>query len=247
MDETLLDNLIEVLIQELVYYIPSEIVPADVIDQMNKNNFKGFFDKLLVIDVKKGLLIYETKKFGKLLLAKHTSLEKNIFQLLKMKGELKAYEFDYILNKYFRQVEFYFFITYWLNTNLSLYNKKGIDNTVKGNFHIQFEYYAAHFKDLINHFYTTSNTPKLKESFDVSELIGSYFPDLIARYNVAAKKIQLKEEIIISKKEVDQEIEIKQNATNKRKNEKLKKDRIITEKMADDFILESVFNIKLND
>jgi hypothetical protein len=247
MDETLLDNLIEVLIQELVYYIPSKIVPVDVIDQMNKNNFKGFFDKLLVIDVNKGLLNYETEKFSKLLLEKHTSLEKNIFQLLKKKGELKTYEFDYILNKYFRQVEFYFFITYWLTTNLSLYNKKGIGNTVKGNFHIQYEYYRAHFEDLINQFYTTSKIPKLIESFNLSELIGRYFPDLIARYNAAAKKIKFNENIIIPRTEVDKDIGNKQSVTNIRKPKKIKKDKIITEKIADDFILESVFNLKLNN
>lgn len=231
------NRLVQVLIQDMVYYIPSEIIPEHLVNQVYSIGSHGFFDEILVLDVKHGLLPYEIDKFNTILFEKRALLEKNLFRLLSKKDEIKLIEFDYTLEKYFKQVEFYYSITNWLNMHLRLYNGDKINNFIVGAFQLQNSYYKKHFEDLIDHFYAEKDVI-FKGFYNVQELVESYFPDLLARYGVASENLTEKEEVLFPEGEFSETGESELQT-------KKKKKVFITEKEADDFILESVFDISV--
>ena len=237
------DTLIEVLIDELVFYIPAEVVPKNIVEKVNKMNKNSLFNELHVIAFGQGWLGYEQEEFRPLLLKKHESLEKNLFKLLQKKGETEPFKFTYILDKYVEQVEFYQFITALLKNYLPIYIKNGNDPDLQGDFQFQANYYKKHLGDLMKHFYP-SREYIFKQEFDILELLENYVPDFVARCG-----IENKDEVYIPKVVINQQEDVNEMAETSTKNvnektKKIKKELLITEKIADDFILSSVFNIQ---
>jgi len=185
-----------------------------------------------VLDFNVGFECFEFEDYNERLLNKRTSLEDNIFQLLKMKKEIEAFEFDYVLEKYFHQLEFSFFVVNWLEVNLSFYNKDRIDINIIGAFSIQNGYFEKHYETVLKHFYDPKKIT-LKESFTVLELVKNYIPDLISRYGPINSEEKLIEETI------DEENNISKISSSK----KIKKKPLVTDEDAEEFLLETVFNI----
>ena len=234
------NELVQVLIDDVGYYIPSEIIPEHLVNQVYSIGSYGFFDEMLVLDPEKGLLVFEAEEFNLKLFDKHTLLEKNLFKLLRKKSGIELDEFNYILDKYFRQVEFYFSITNWLNVHLELYNSDKIDIDISGSFQLQYSYYKKHFEDLIDQFYVGKEI-FLKEIYPIDELMENHFPDLLARYSLASANSIKKEEAEITEEYIckTEEVELKSKKSNIKKKIKV----YITENEADEFVLKSVFNI----
>ena len=187
-----------------------------------------------MLDFNVGFECFEFEDYNERLLNKRTSLEDNIFQLLKMKREMEAFEFDYVLEKYFHQLEFSFFVTNWLEVNLSFYNKDRIDINIIGAFSIQSGYFEKHYETLVKHFYDSKKIT-LKESFTVLELVKNYIPDLISRYG----PINFKEKLDVGQRTIEGENNISSVKTPK----KTKKKTLVTDEDAEEFLLETVFNI----
>jgi hypothetical protein len=99
---------------------------------------------------------------------------------------------------------------------------------------------------LINCFYTEKQF-SFKQYYDLSEIIKIYIPDLISRidqYNLEIP-IQSTTEVIKQDKKVEVDTIKTEKAPNKGK-KSIKKEPLISEKEAENFLLTHVFNIKLN-
>jgi len=245
--DTFFDNIVEVLMKDLAFYIPNDIIPKVVFEKIGTQIPEGFFDEIYILDIKQGFGVFEIEEFNERLIQKPKLFEKNIFQLLKKRKELDDLEFDYLLEKYFDKVEFYSAIVNWLNENLSLYNNQ-IDITTKGLFEIQSELYKTHFIELINYFYPSVEIA-LKQYYDLSEIIKVYIPELISRLGQYSKELVIESTIDIPRQEIEQEeksnlIEQK-SESNPEPKEKIKKEPLITEKEAEYFLLTNVFNLLL--
>jgi len=121
--DTFFDNIVQVLMKDLAFYISSDIIPDIVFEKVGSQIPVHFFDEIYILDIHQGFGVFEIEEFNERLIQKPKLFEKTIFQLLKKRKELDDFEFDYILEKYFDKVEFYSAIVNWLSINLSLYNK----------------------------------------------------------------------------------------------------------------------------
>jgi len=241
------DRLIEVFIQDIIFYIPKEKIPTKVLDFLKENSAEDIFDKLLVID-HEGLLSFEREEYGNRLLKKHLLLENNLSQLMKLKEMISTSQFNLIVDKYADQVQFYNFSMQWLLANLELYHQDYMDISTIGIFRIQLGHFKKHFENLKTYFFT-SREINLKESYTLFELFEYYLQDLIARYDLSSNNhlIESKKEEQISNKETAIKVAIKtdKELTNKEiRPKKIKKQPPITDEQAKKFLLENVFNVK---
>jgi len=247
--DTFFDNIVQVLMKDLAFYISSDIIPDIVFEKVGSQIPVHFFDEIYILDIHQGFGVFEIEEFNERLIQKPKLFEKTIFQLLKKRKELDDFEFDYILEKYFDKVEFYSAIVNWLSINLSLYNNQ-IDMMTKGVFEIQSEIYKTHFIELINYFYPSEEIV-LKQYYDLSEIIKVYIPDFISRLGQYSKEFIIESTIDIPQQEIKEDQKnspIEQKPVlNLEPNKKDKKIPLITEKEAEDFLLTTVFNIKLDD
>jgi len=239
------DSLIEVLIHEIVFYVPKELISEKDVAEIKRMFGIDPFNELVVIDVYRGgRFKYEQGTYKPLLIAKHGSLEKNLFKLLQKKSEIAPFEFNYILDKYIEQVEFYHFITSWLFNHLALYIENKVNLEIQGDFQLQYNYYKKHLVDLIKHFYP-SNDYNFREGYDPMEILEFYLPDFMARGGKEQR--ETKDKIVNDSTEIiEDENSTKTNQVKgiKGKVKKIKKEPLISAKASDDFILESVFNVK---
>ena len=153
------DKLVEALIIDLAFYIPSDIILTGVLEELEGSIPENYLNELTVLDPM-GFSEFEINEFNTRLIKKKNQLEKNIFKLLERKTTLEAFDFEFILNKYFKQLEFYLAITNWLRINLRNYNKEIIKLTTIGSFEIQYEIYNSHFNDLLIRFQKDSKSPR---------------------------------------------------------------------------------------
>lgn len=239
------DSLIEVLIHEIVFYVPKELISEKDVVEINRMFGIDPFNELVVIDVYRGgRFKYEQGSYKPLLVAKHGSLEKNLFKLLQKKSEIAPFEFKYILDKYIEQAEFYHYITSWFFNHLSFYIENKVNLELQGDFQLQHNYYKKHLVDLIKHFYP-SNDYKFREGYGAMEILEFYLPDLLAR--VGKEKIETLDKIVNDSNEIiEVENSTKTNQVKeiKGKVKKIKKEPLISAKDSDNFILESVFNVR---
>lgn len=249
-----LNTIVEGLIHNLAYYLPKELIPEIVLIDLKGKISPQFFNKLAILDIYQGIGEFEVIEFSDRLAKKRKRFEKTIFELLTKRKELEAAEFDYLIDKYFRQVEFYLAIANWLRLNTANYKSihKQIDLSNKGYFDLQYEVYELHFTELINSFYKGKEL-NLKESFTKEELLKNYFQDLITRLQLVEEELIIDQSIkknqneLLEANSVNQKLRvIAQTATtvNKQQNPTKKKKRpMVTEQEAYDFLLTSVFNV----
>jgi hypothetical protein len=237
---TFFEALIEVLIHHVVFYIPQEIIPNELVEQINHRNGVGTFDELLVMDLNQGWLGYEHEKYQTLLLIKHKNLEENLFKLLKKKVEIDPTEFKYILDKYVKQVEFYLFMSTWLNNHLVFYHKEKVDMEIQSDFRFQYNYFKKHLADLVKHLYPTIDYV-FKQEYEIMEVLENYIPDLITRMGFENIDAEVLTDIINTELKSDVINSIQPKI--KKEKQAKKKLVLITKEESDEFVLKTVFNI----
>jgi len=248
-----LNTIVEVLIHNLTYYLPKEMIPEIVLVDLKGKISPQFFNKLAILDVYQGIGEFEVMEFSEQLAKKRQRLEKTIFELLAKRKELEEDEFEYLLDKYFRQVEFYLAITNWLRLNTATYKRihKQIDLSIKGHFEMQYRVYELHFTELINRFYKGKEL-NLKESFTLEEQMNC-FQDLMMRLQLFEEELVIDRSTQKNQNELLEDISLNQKSevitqtattVNKQQNSTKKKKRpMVTEQEAYDFLLTSVFNV----
>ena len=231
--EKYFNSLLPSLYEELVFFIPDKNIPVDILKKIDPFVSK-LFNKLLVMDTYKGPIEYPKERKQMLTIAKGSDLEKNTFSLLERKRDATITEFNFILDKYFEQVEFLVYVTNWMNNNLNEILQ--VNDSIKGLFQIQSNNYNKHLHTLLRHFYPDKRRiPQSK--FNAIKIIEKYYPDI-------TKPDYLKSEVIKSRiNNSVQEIEIAKNKTAAAK--KAKKQPLITEKEAESILLERIFNVDI--
>lgn len=180
-----LNELIEVLIQNLIYYIPSSIIIEGVLDQLRGDLPDSFFDDLSLFDFDKGVCEISNEdafEINQRLLNKRLQLEENIFKLESKNKELEPVAFEIIVQKYYDQLIFGLFITDWLIINLKKYHQDEVNLSLIGSFKLQHEYLKTHLKDILAYFGNTIDIEK-EYSFSSETLVMEYLPDLLSRLN----------------------------------------------------------------
>jgi len=248
-----LNTIVEVLIHNLAYYLPKEMIPEIVLVDLKGKISPKFFNKLAILDVYQGIGEFEVMEFSERLAKKRQRLEKTFFELLKKRKELEEDEFEFLIDKYFRQVEFYLAITNWLRLNTATYKRihKQIDLSIKGHFEMQYRLYELHFTELINRFYKGKEL-NLKESFTEEELMNC-IQDLMMRLQLFEEELVIDRSTQKNQNELLKENSVNLNSTlntqtattvNKQQNTTKKKKRpMVTEQEAQYFLLTSVFNV----
>lgn len=242
-----LNELIAVFLHNLIYYIPSEIIIEDVLDEIKEEIPDSFFDDLFLLQINKGISHFNKEdvfEINQRLLEKRSKLEENIFKLESKSKDLTPVAFEIIIQKYLDQLLFFLFITDWLISNLKKYNKKEFSLTLIGAFKLQHEYLKSHLKDCLTHY--ANNIDVEKEFFFTAEsLVMEYIPELLSRYNQIASRIN-----DVNHKGTKGEagvIEISEHPEKPGLKPRVKKKRPeISDEKIEKMILESVFKVQID-
>ncbi len=224
-DETF-NNLKDNLYKPLIFYVPRSIIPEDKKELFSASKFDSVFHRIAIIN-KKGD-IQELKSNIKLiqLIEKPSCLDNNIFLLLEKKEELKPNPFNFLLEKYIEQLNFYVLISDWMDKNIAV-DIQDLDSGIKSYFELQKKIFQKHLEVFQNNF--LSNAISLSKPVDVFKYIKKDFPPF---------KQFIK---------IQNESDLRPNLnTNKKKGSNRKQKLIlITDDESKNFLLNTVFKLKL--
>ena len=250
---TFFNKLIEDLIHNLIYYIPSDIIFNEVLEQFKGEIDDGFLDELSLLNIDQGIASFENEdalEVNSILLDKKSTLEQNLSKISKTKKKITPNEFEIFCEKYYDQLLFFISITEWLNYNLKKYNGDTIHLSIIGAFKLQHDYFTVHLKDFHRYFESYVNL-EIEHDTTIEKLVSQYLPDLITRYNQSSKshdstKKKKKEN---EKKETDSdklEGEVKNQPLEKETSTKKKERPEIVDKEIENMVLDAIFKIKVS-
>lgn len=245
--DAFLDNLVRALLQDVGFYIPRSIVPEIVFEKTAVELPEHFFDEVFYLDLRDGMMFFDINAFNERLMEKPRLLENNIIELLKKKEELGEAEFDYVLEKYFDKTQFYSNLVFFLCTKLEFYFNNTLDLMTRAAFELQFKFYKNHFLEFIDRFYKEKEV-QIKNHYDLEEVLEKYLPDFLSRLGIYYKElvhestIEFPDSIL---QEDENQYQLEEPILQKLPKERLKKAPLLSDKEVEDFILSTVFNVKL--
>lgn len=242
-----LDNLVRVLLQDLVFYVPKSCFPKKLLRNIPIEFPEHFFDEVFYLDVKNGMMFFEVVAFNEKLMDKPRLFEQNIIQLLKMKEELGEMEFDYLLEKYFDTTQFCSNLVFFLCIKYEFYFKDTLDPLTRGVFELQLRFYKNHCLALIDRFYQGKEV-QIKNHYDLEEVLEKYLPDLSTRLGIYYKELVHESTFefpnpILQGDENQSQVEVPK--VQKLPKKRTKKAPLLSDQEVEDFILSTVFNVKL--
>jgi len=246
--EDFLDKLVRVLLQDVAFYIPKSIFPKKLLRSIPLEFPEHFFDEVFYLDLKNGMMFFEAVVFNEKLVDKPRLFEHNIIQLLKKKDELGETEFEIILEKYFEKVQFYSNLVFYLCIKYEFYFKDKLDALTGCVFELQLRYYKNHCLELIDRFYKGQEI-QVKNHYDLEEVLEKYLPDFSSRLGIYYKEL-VHESTIEFPNSILQDDEKQSQAEElilkKGPKKRHKKAPLLSDQEVEDFILSTVFNVKLN-
>ena len=235
--EILYKNLISRLWEELLFFIPDNEISNEFLENHEEIEFEKFRNKIIVIDYYKGPILYKTDRDNNLIILKNSSLKKSIRQLLNAKANFDEQEFSYLLELYYEQVECLYFITNWLNKNITQVLPQ--EDTILGLFKLQYNFHKSHFETILKQFYPDMHSLP-KGNFNIGKSLESSFPHVSKLFytrdtqNVIPGVSNLQEELH----------ENLPTSTNKKtQRSKNKKLPLISDSEAETILLKRIFNI----
>jgi hypothetical protein len=237
--EILYKNLISTLWEELLFYIPDNEITNEFLENHNEIEFEKFRNKIIVIDYYKGPTLYETGRNNNLIILKDSKLKKSIRQLLNARANSNEQEFNYILELYYEQVECLYFISNWLNENITQVLPQ--QDTILGLFKLQYNFHKSHFETILKQFYPDIQSLP-KGNFNIGNSLESSFPHLSKLFNIRDKQNVIPE--VSDIKEVRHE-NLPTSTNSKTQVRKNKKRPIISDSEAETILLKRIFNIDL--
>ena len=226
------------LFEELIFYIPGHLIPDELLIEHNLLELKKYFQMVFYMDKMKGPVLLEENSVKPNMISKASFLEKNIFILLKKKDKESSATFNFILEKYIKQIEGYCYVSKWMFDNIEIEEIEGINNEVVNYFREQSKCHISHLDDLKKHFQNDHILMKL-DSYGAINTIEGYIPKLLEQLQGMEEKLDQKTKLIDSfVKGVTSEM-AKPSTT------VLKKKLLISEVEADEFILKTVFNLTI--
>ncbi|MCH4553549.1 hypothetical protein [Aestuariibaculum lutulentum] len=231
--ETYLE-LIKHLWVEFVFYIPDSPLFVEALKNIDLFADKRHFNTVFVLDYYKGPILLKEDRDNSKTILKNATLEQNIFELLKKKGELETYEFNYISEKYLEQIEVLSYIANWLAENLKTFIK--YDSNISGLFKLQQTNYQSHLNTFIQHFGSKKGIRKDLNP-DLENLLKAHYIDL---KNAMSKGQNLELNSSLPEDKLTDTVTT-QNTINTRS--KIKKQPLISQEEAEISILKSVFKV----
>ena len=225
------NNLIIKLWSNVIFYIIKDNIPRDILEKIEPIIELDIWNKLFVVDYTLGPVVYQKGIDKNGILLKGIELEQIIFTLFEKKNKLQAYEFNYIFEKYFEQLDCLLYLTNWLQNNLNFIDET--DEEVLGLFKVQFLNFKKHFKEIVKHFFPNKlELPQTRfNAFNIIENNFSNLPHSIKNKSLPKFDFNYENNSI--------------NKTEKtKKTKKTKKIKLISEERADKVVLKSIFNIE---
>ncbi|MGO4921330.1 hypothetical protein [Maribacter spongiicola] len=235
--EILYKNLISRLWEELLFFIPDNEISNEFLENHEEIEFEKFRNKIIVIDYYKGPTLYNTDRDNNLIILKNSSLKKSTRQLLNAKANFDEQEFNYILELYYEQVECLYFITNWLNKNITQVLPQ--EDTILGLFKLQYNFHKSHFETILKQFYPDMHSLP-KGNFNIGKSLESSLPQITKLFNTDNKQ-----NIILEASNLQEERhENLPTSTNKKtQRSKNKKLPLISDSEAETILLKRIFNI----
>lgn len=224
------DDLNKGLFVPMVFYIPRRVWNQFDKKKWDDKIYDNVFDKVVLIKPDGSDALLNNEPSNHHLFIKKSRLDKNTFKLLDLQNDLDKKQFKFLLNKYCLQLDFCRRVSIWMMENV----KKDIEDLNQETL-ISFELQQTSFKEHWQ--YVQENfvdSPKIKET--TSETLLSKkdiksFQNLMNPSGILTSPIETKPD---SKEEI-----------NKPKKQKKEKKILVTEEEATNFLLRTVFNMKL--
>lgn len=221
------------LYKPLLLFVPTKIFPKNALEFVAKEIQDQLFDVLMLIKEDGAAYKIENEPILYTILQKKTLLEAAVFKIFEIKGQLKAQQFDFFIQRYLTEVDAYLFITEWLYSNRMLC--KEIKNTeVDQSLAYQYEYLKQHLEDLKQHCLEVKK-PIEKESTAILDFIKNDIPEL--KTLLSSKQLNLKE--------TEKEPQVPTSKIKTAKKKKQKPSRMSAQE-AEEYLLKTVFNVDLN-
>ena len=144
---TLYNDLTINLYRPFIFYVLDSIIPEEKKEVFNfSENLNKIFNKVLVLDNNLEIL-YLSSEPNNLnhLLNKISVLDENMFLLLEKKETLKEFQFDFLLKKYVVNLNYYVYISKWMENNKNS-ELLDIDDSIKNFFTLQYNAILNHKK-----------------------------------------------------------------------------------------------------
>jgi hypothetical protein len=227
------EELILRLYKPLIFYIPRKLFKEiEGFDWSNKK-FDEVFDKLVLIKSDGSNQELGSNPSYFYILMKTAELEKNIYSLLEVKERYGKESFNFLISKYNQHVDFYIRITNWLLENV----KEDISEVTQETLNsltFQKDAFLAH------RVYIQTKLIKVnqeKSSADNDKLTKGDLMSIKALLEGNSSQF----------KESNDNPNVKSNRQDEEKPQtvKNKKKLLITDKQAEDFLLQTVFKMKL--
>ncbi len=240
--ENFCSKLFKNLLEELIFYIPDNEIFNVTIKAHNLLELKIYFQKVIYMDKMKGPLMYTNDTYKPNMLEKASLLNRNILSLIDKKGKLDLVGFNYVFDKYYEQVQGIYFVATWLNNNERLAMVEQANVRAINKFKSQEQLYEKHLLELNA---TFKNSKEL-----VSQNNDRIIKNLELQFPVLFKQLKgidtaLEENKNVIDQLVKEFLKYQKTSLNNVAIPKSNKKILITETEAKEFLLETVFGIKL--
>ena len=240
--EKFCNKLFSGLLEEFIFFIPNTVFFSEQLEAQNLSEFRKYFQKVIYMDHMQGPLMYTSKRKGPDMLIKAELLNKNIISLIEKSEHLSKSNFNYVNKKYVDQVRGLAFISNWMNDQDSLSEVDGIDKKTKISFRLQSELFEKHLDELATTFKTEES--EAKNDIDILNNLELQVPRLIEQIKQVGDTQSNQIEIITQLVQSSQRGEISE--TKEVIPPKKQKRILISEDETEEFLIETVFGLRLN-
>lgn len=223
--ERTLKELVLRLNRPLLFFIPKDLIPTDNLEKFNIIEKEKFFDRTIIYNQDSQINGAISSWDYVQVLQKPTLLGNNMLRLVDEEASLNPSQFNTLLEKYSMHLRFYLFISKWMAEHINAHCI--IDKNIHGYFEFQKDAYQNHKREV-------------EIKFGLLILVDLTSSEIL-RYIKKDTPVPISE-VINKDNEVPKNTE--QENLDIQKSPKPKKQLLITDEEAREFIMETVFNQK---
>ncbi|RSK39966.1 hypothetical protein [Mangrovimonas spongiae] len=222
-----------------IFYVPERLIT--LLKLTDNEEVQKMINKVYVID-SEGYFVDPNEKATMISMQKRTILNEAIFNLYALKDKYTKEQFDYIVEKYSDQVDAFLFLTEWMNTHVA----QEVENLTKDQqsaFEWQYQTHQKHKDEFAAKFQVQTALAKhLDVTSEKTKAVIKNFKSLVPNLNqpktpqTTVPKPQTASSTTPPPKQGNKRIEKKQ---------RLEQLKATTKDTAENFLLETVFNLKI--
>ena len=212
-----LETLLQKINRKIIFYLPRSLFEKIPGIDLNVYDKIGLTSNLIVIKVNGDIEPIIDGSKGLLILSKEKDLKSNIFELLKMKGQIEHNALSFLLDNYYKELDTYITLSDYVKENAKVETLNYVSH-LQSTLNLQHQVLAEHKKELKGHFGQWKTEVDLERIFGYSES------------SLKDKKINFNTNNLSSTKGL----------------KKNKKPPLITQIEVDTHLLTSIFNVDLS-